>query len=452
MENRDLTVGEPGKVIRSYCLPLFGSMFFQQLYTLADSFVAGRFIGENALASIGNGYEITLLFIAFATGCNTGCSVNAARHFGAKNYKKVRTAITTALLSTAVMCALLMTLGFFGSPFLLHLIHTPEALLADSITYLRIYTGGLGFMFLYNVSTGIFSALGDSKTPFCFLAVSSTANIFLDILFVAQFNMGVAGVGWATFLCQGAACVPAALVVLKKFRKLPTEKVPIVTKESLKDFVFVAIPATLQQGVIVTGNMIIQSVVNLYGAAVTAGYSVAVKLINLTTGCFGTIGNGFTNYTSQNLGAEKPERVRAGFWASTRIVWCIALGSCLLCEFFPTTLVKLFVSNPTDVVLQTAVDFLRIAAPFYFAPAIKIICDGFFCGAKQMWMVVFSLGMDLGLRAGIAAACSAIFKTSFSVWFAWPVGWVIAAVVTLWIYHERIAKMVGSRKLTASVG
>lgn len=450
MENRDLTIGDPGKVIRSYSLPLFGSMFFQQLYTLADSFVAGRFIGENALASIGNGYEITLLFIAFATGCSTGCSVNAARHFGAKNYKKVRTAISTALLSTAVMCAVLMTFGFFCTPFLLHLIHTPKALLADSLTYLRIYTGGLGFMFLYNVSTGIFSALGDSKTPFCFLAVSSTANIFLDILFVAQFNMGVAGVGFATFLCQGAACVPAALVVLKKFKKLPTEKAPIITKEALFDFFFVAIPATLQQGVIVTGNMIIQSVVNLYGAAVTAGYSVAVKLINLTTGCFGTIGNGFTNYTSQNLGAEKPERVKAGFWASTRIVWCIALVSCLLCEFFPTTLVNLFLGDPTDVVLQTAVDFLRIAAPFYFAPAIKIICDGFFCGAKQMWMVVFSLGLDLGLRAGIAAACSAIFKTEFSVWFAWPVGWVIAAVVTLAIYHGDIQKMVDNTKLTAS--
>lgn len=338
MENRDLTIGEPGKVIRSYSLPLFGSMFFQQLYTLADSFVAGRFIDENALASIGNGYEITLLFIAFATGCRTGCSVNAARHFGAKDYKKVRTAITTALLSTAVMCALLMTLGFFGSPFLLHLIHTPETLLADSLTYLRIYAGGLGFMFLYNVSTGIFSALGDSKTPFCFLAISSTANIFLDILFVAQFDMGVAGVGWATFLCQGAACVPAALVVLKKFRKLPTEKAPLVTKESLFDFIYVAIPATLQQGIIVTGNMIIQGVVNLYGAAVTAGYSVAVKLINLTTGCFGTIGNGFTNYTRRTLARGSRSALGRAFGPRRELCGALRLPPAFCVSFFPRRL------------------------------------------------------------------------------------------------------------------
>lgn len=440
MSNRDLTIGDPGRIIRSYCLPLFGSVLFQQLYNLADSFVAGRFIGENALAAVGNSYEITLIYLAFAFGCNTGCSVIVSRYFGAKKYDQVRTAISTSLIATGILCITLMLSGLALISPLLRLIRTPDLIWADSVRYLRIYIFGLAFMFLYNVATGIFSALGDSRTPFYFLAISSTANIILDIILVAKLNMGIAGVGWATVICQAAACIPAIFVVVKKIKKLPAKNAPLITRSVLKEFILIAAPSVLQQAIVAVGNIIIQGVINIYGASVIAGYSAAVKMNNLVTACFSTIGSGVTNYTSQNLGAELPDRVRKGFKASVQFVWMIALAMCLLYELFPASLVKIFLNEPSAAALKAGTDFLRIAAPFYFAPAFKIMCDGCLCGAKKMKLVVFSLFLDLGLRAGAAALCSALFKSVFSVWFAWPIGWVIAAVITYGLYRHVFGK------------
>ena len=165
--NKDLTIGNPQTVLWKFCLPLFGSIIFQQVYNLADSWVAGRFIGEEALAAVGNSYEITLIFIAFAFGCNIGCSVITSRYFGSKDYSRMKTSVNTALLSSAVICALLMFIGIFFGDKLLILINTPSELFDDSKLYLDIYVWGLPFVFFYNLSTGIFTALGDSKTPFC---------------------------------------------------------------------------------------------------------------------------------------------------------------------------------------------------------------------------------------------------------------------------------------------
>lgn len=194
--NKDLTVGKAETVLWKFCLPLFGSILFQQLYNIADSLVAGKFIGEQALAAVGNSYEITLIFIAFAFGCNMGCSVIASQLFGAGKYVRLKTAVSTTCIFSAMLCAVLMTFGIFACGPLLHLIRTPDELLADSMLYLDIYVYGLPFVFFYNIATGIFSALGDSKTPFYFLAVSSTSNVVIDILFVKTFSMGVAGVAW----------------------------------------------------------------------------------------------------------------------------------------------------------------------------------------------------------------------------------------------------------------
>ena len=188
--NKDLTVGNPSTVLWKFCLTLFGSIVFQQLYNIADSWVAGKFIGQNALAAVGNSYEITLIFIAFAFGCNIGCSVLVSQLFGAREYGDVKTAVSTAALSSGVVCLLLMLVGILGCDGLLTLINTPEEVFADSALYLDIYVWGLPFVFFYNIATGVFSALGDSKTPFIFLAVSSLSNIAVDILFVTAFKMG----------------------------------------------------------------------------------------------------------------------------------------------------------------------------------------------------------------------------------------------------------------------
>ena len=257
--NKDLTVGDPQTVLWKFCMPLFGSIIFQQLYNIADSLVAGKCIGENALAAVGNSYEITLIFIAFAFGCNMGCSVVVSRLFGAKDYRAMKTAVYTACIFSGIVCIILMLVGILGSGLLLELIHTPDEVFADSKLYLDIYAWGLPFVFFYNIATGIFSALGDSKTPFYFLAVSSTANIAVDIWFVKAFDMGVAGVAWATFLCQGISCILAMMVVFRRLAKIERkgrEKAAIFDWGLLKQIITIAVPSILQQSFISMGNRI----------------------------------------------------------------------------------------------------------------------------------------------------------------------------------------------------
>ncbi len=354
--NQDLTVGRPDRVLWSYCLPLFGSILFQQLYNIADSLVAGKFIGENALASVGNSYEITLIFLAFAFGCNMGCSVLVAQFFGGKQYSRLRCAVHTALISSGVLCALLMGLGLLGSRWLLELINTPSELMADSLLYLEIYIWSLPFVFFYNIATGIFSALGDSRTPFLFLAVSSLSNVGMDILFVTAFQMGVAGVAWATFLCQGVSCVLAVTVVFRRLHQLPAEgKAGWFSFQMLKKLAVIAIPSTLQQSFISVGNIIIQSVINSFGSGVMAGYSAAVKLNNMVVTSFTTLGNGISNYTAQNLGAGKLERIRSGFRAGIKLVWLICIPLTLAYFCAGRWLLGLFLEEPTPEALQTGI-------------------------------------------------------------------------------------------------
>lgn len=244
--NKDLTVGNPRKVLWAFCLPMFGSIIFQQLYNIADSLVAGKFIGEDALAAVGNSYQITLIFIAFAFGCNIGCSVIVSKLFGAKDYSSMKTAVYTTFIASSILCVLLMVAGFIFFQPLLRLIQTPDDLMDASSIYMNIYIYGLPFLFFYNIATGIFSALGDSKTPFIFLALSSTSNIAVDILFVKAFDMGIAGVAWATFLCQGVSCVCAIVIVLKRLSKITCEKkAALFSLLILKQLAVIAIPSTL---------------------------------------------------------------------------------------------------------------------------------------------------------------------------------------------------------------
>ena len=432
--NKDLTVGKPGVVLRDFCVPLLGSIIFQQLYNIADSLVAGKFIGENALAAVGNSYEITLIFIAFAFGCNMGCSVVVSQLYGAKDYKGVKTAVYTASIFSALICGGLMVLGVTSAGWLLGLIRTPQEVLGDSRLYLDIYVYGLPFVFFYNIATGIFSAMGDSKTPFYFLAVSSVSNIAVDILFVSVFHMGVAGVAWATFLCQGVSCILAVVVVFRRFRTIQTEETPKIFSWFLfKKIAVVAVPSILQQSFISIGNILIQGVINTFGSGVIAGYSAAVKLNNLVITSFTTLGNGISNYTAQNMGAEKPERVRQGFRAGLKLVWMLSVPLVALYLLCSSTVLRLFLDNPTGQAMQVGIQFLRILSPFYFVISAKLVSDGILRGAGLMKQFMAATFTDLVLRVALAFLLSGPFGT-VGIWSAWPIGWTVAMVLSILFY------------------
>lgn len=435
--NKDLTVGKPETILWKFCLPLFGSVIFQQLYNIADSFVAGKFINENALAAVGNSYEITLIFIAFAFGCNIGCSVIVSQFFGAKDYARVKTSVYTSIIFSILLCGILMLAGLLGSHSLLTLIHTPDEILSDSRLYLDIYIWGLPFMFLYNIATGIFSALGDSKTPFIFLAISSTSNIAVDILFVKSFHMGIAGVAWATFLCQGISAILAVLVVLHRLHQIPcNSKVSLFSFPILKKFLGIAIPSILQQSFISIGNIIIQGIINNYGSGVIAGYSAAVKLNNLIITSFTTLGNGISNYAAQNIGARKLDRIRPGFRAGLKMVWMISLPFTLLYFLGGRYLLYIFLEQPTTDALHTGIIFLCILSPFYFVVSAKLVADGILRGAGMMKQFMIGTFSDLILRVVLAIVLSNQFHSSIGIWCAWPIGWSVSTALSLFFYHR----------------
>lgn len=434
---KDLTEGNPQKVLWQFCLPLFGSIIFQQLYNIADSLVAGKFIGENALAAVGNSYEITLIFIAFAFGCNMGCSVIVSQYFGAKEYNKMKTAVYTALIMSGVVCLFLMLVGFVFGDSLLELIRTPAEIMEDSSVYLFIYVGGLPFLMFYNIANGIFSALGDSKTPFVFLAISSCTNILVDVLFVTVFEMGVAGVAWATFLCQGVSCVLALLVVFLKLKQISVSgKVHRFSASIFKKIVAIAVPSILQQSFISVGNIIIQGVINGFGAGVIAGYSAGVKLNNLVITSFTTLGNGISNFTAQNLGANKRNRIRDGFVAGVKMVWILALPLVLIYTSVPDLLLGLFMDKPTTAAMDTGRIFLRILAPFYFVISVKLVADGVLRGSGLMREFMVSTFTDLILRVGLAILLAGTFLGSVGIWCAWPVGWSVATGLSVLFYRK----------------
>ena len=434
--NRDLTVGNPGAVLRRFCLPLFGSVIFQQLYNIADSLVAGKFIGESALAAVGNSYEITLLFIAFAFGCNIGCSVVVSQLFGGRAYGEMKTAVTTTLLAAGALCLALMAGGLLGSRALLALIRTPEEVMEASKLYLDIYLWGLPFLFFYNIATGVFSALGDSRTPFLFLALSSTANIGADILFVTAFDMGVAGVAWATFLCQGVSCLLALAVVFRRLARIPAEgRRPLFSASALGRVAAIAVPSILQQSFISVGNIVIQGAINGFGTGVMAGYSAAVKLNNLVVTSFTTLGNGVSNFTAQNLGAGKTERIDQGFRAGLGLVWAICLPVAAAYLLAGRQLLCLFIDAPTQTALDTGVTFLRLLSPFYFVVSAKLTADGVLRGTGSMGRFMAATFTDLILRVTLALVLSRTGLGATGIWLAWPIGWTTATVLSLLFYR-----------------
>lgn len=433
--NRDLTEGRVAPVLIRFAIPLLLSMVFQQLYNIADSLVAGKFISESALAAVGNSYEITLIFIAFAFGCNMGTSILVSQFFGAKRIADVKTAITTSYVATFVLVVLLTIGGILGTDGLLTLINTPAEIMADSALYLDIYIYGLIFLFFYNLATGVFSALGDSRTPFLFLAFSSTANIFLDILFVTAFGMGVVGVAWATFLCQGVSCILANAVLYRRIATLTKgiARAKIFDRKIFFKLVYLAVPSILQQSFVSVGNIMVQTIINGFGSAVIAGYSAAIKLNNLVITSTTTLANAVSSFSSQNIGAAKFDRVKKGWKTGVLFVECLLIPVILLFTLGSHLVLHLFLDDVSGLAMETGRAFLLIVSPFYLVVAVKNMCDAVLRGAGDMKPFMADTFIDLMLRVGLSWLFSR-YIGSLGIWLSWPIGWSVATLIALYFY------------------
>ena len=430
----DLTRGSSRKMLWMFSIPMLLSVAFQQVYQIADSIIAGQFIGEAALAAVGASHPITMIFMAVAVGSNIGCAVVVSRLFGAKKYSALKTAICTIFCACLAVSVVLTLVGIFGGSAMLRLIRTPADVFADASLYLKIYIYGFLFLYLYNICNGIFTSLGDSRTPLYFLIASSLANIVMDVVFVVCFHMGVGGVAWATFLCQGVASVLAAWTLFRRLRGVPApERHPLFSWRMLGRIARIAVPSILQQSFISVGNLFIQSLVNSFGSAVVAGYSAAVKLNTFALTGFTTLGNGLSSFTAQNIGAGRPERVKQGFRAGAGMTLCVAVPFIAAFVFAGPQMVRLFLSAPSADALAQGTLFLNIVAPFYVLISLKLAADGVLRGAGCMGQFMTATFTDLILRVILAFLLAPRFGAA-GIWMSWPLGWAVAAALSLGFY------------------
>lgn len=442
---KNMTTGSPAKQLWLFSLPMLFSVVFQQLYNVADSVIAGQFVGEDALAAVGASYPITMIFMAVATGCNIGCSVVISQLFGAGRHADMKTAVNTSLLAVGGLSLALTAAGLAASGALMRLLHTPGNIFGDSAFYLQVYIGGLFFLFLYNICTGIFTALGDSRTPLYFLIASSVGNILLDLWFVISLRMGVAGVAWATFAAQGAASLLAFGALLRRLRNLPvSEKAPLFSTRMLARIARIAVPSILQQSFVSVGNLFIQGLVNSYGSSVIAGYSAAIKLNTFSITSLTALSNGLSSFTAQNMGAKKPDRIRRGFRAGLVMAGCVAAVFMALFWGLSDSMVRLFMASPKPEALAAGVQFLRIVSPFYLVIMVKLMADSILRGTGCMLPFMVTTFSDLILRVVLAFILPSLSGPSGNalgssgIWLSWPVGWLIACILSCLFYASGI--------------
>ncbi|PHV69433.1 MATE family efflux transporter [Sporanaerobium hydrogeniformans] len=437
--NVDMTAGSPSRILLQFSLPMLLSVVFQQMYNIVDSVVVGRFVGMEALAAVGASFPITMIFMAVATGSNIGCCVIISQLFGARAYEKLKTAISTSLISILILSSILTAWGLMTCNTLIQLLNTPTNIFIDSVLYLRIYIIGLLFLYLYNICTGIFTALGDSRTPLYFLILSSLINIGLDLLFVVGFKQGVGGAAWATLIAQGLSSVLALVALKKRLKIIKTQHYKLFSGEMLWHIAKVAIPSILQQSFISVGNLIIQGLINTFGAAVVAGYSAAMRLNTFALTSFTTLGNGLSSFTAQHIGANKKERIPKGFRAGFLISLCVILPFSLIYFFTGPSLMKFFVDASEQEVVQVGTLFLRIVSPFYLAIGIKLLADGILRGAGAMLTFMIATFTDLILRVILSFKLATLWGST-GIWISWPVGWIIGAILSFGFYLSGLWK------------
>ena len=432
----DFTKEHPDRTLWRFWIPMMFSVMFQQIYNIADSMIAGKFAGEDALAAVGASYPITIIFMAFAVGMNLGSSVVVSRLFGAGDRKGVKRAVTTAFVSSLGLAAVLTVFGYFFSSNMMEWIHTPQNIMADGILYLKIYVFGMIFLMLYNVCTGAFTALGDSKTPLYFLLGSSAGNIVLDLIFVAQFHWGVAGVAWATFIAQGISAVLALVTLFFRLRSFAGEEKQLFFDRGYFIQIFaIAVPSILQQSVLSVGNLFVQDIVNRYGSAVVAGYSGAIKLNTFAINIFMTLGSCLSSYTAQNIGAGKAKRIPLGFRSGLKLSAVAAVPFVVLYVGFSRQMMGLFLNAESGAAITAGMGFLRIVVPWYLMIVIKLMTDGIIRGTGAMTYFVAATVPDLIIRILFALIFSKNYGST-GIWMAWPFGWIAATVLTLIFYRK----------------
>lgn len=424
MKSSDMLHGSPGKSLFLFALPMIIGNIFQQFYTIIDSVIVGRFVGEEALAAVGASYALTTVFISVAIGGGVGASVLTSQYLGAKNYSRMKTSIYTALFTFLGISIILGLAGVLFSSGIMRWLNTPENILDEAALFLRIYFMGLPFLFMYNVLAAVFNSMGKSRIPLYLLIFSSVLNVILSIVTVCVLHLGVAGVAWSTLIAQGISAILSFTILmkyLKSFEKGIAFK--IYDLSVLGKMVKIAVPSIIQQSIVSIGMMLVQSVVNGFGSEVLAGYSAAMRIESICVVPLAAVGNAVSTFTAQNIGAGQIERVRKGYFSAYLIVAAFAAVICLALEQFHTPIISTFLNKESSLLaLQTGTAYLKFMGFFFALIGLKMITDGLLRGAGDMKIFTIANLVNLSIRVFVAFQFAPVWGVA-AVWYAVPMGW-----------------------------
>lgn len=430
---------KPIRAIWLFSIPLIIGNFFQQTYTMVDSMVVGRYVSADALAAIGASYAFTNIFIWLASGGGIGASVIVSHYFGEKKYKKMKTSVYSALIAFLVFSTLLAVIGLISGRYIMTLLRTPESVLEDAMVYLNIYFCGLPFLFMYNIVSSMFNAVGKSKIPLYFLIFSSLFNIVLDIYLVKNVGMGIAGVAIATLIAQGISAIISLitlLVIIKRFYDDINEKTALFSFAETVKMAKIAFPSIIQQATVAIGMMLVQSVVNIFGAQALAGFSAAARVEGFIAVPWGAFNNAMSTYTAQNLGAGRRERVREGFIATNKLIVIFGVGFFIVLNFYAGDIIKLFLGdNISDVAYSVGTGYITFLAYCSYILGFKMSTDGMLRGAADTRAFTIANLVNLGLRVVISFTFAPIYGVAF-VWIASPIGWFANWLISYLHYRK----------------
>jgi len=433
----DMTVGPEWKHILLFSLPIMAGNLLQQLYNTVDGIVVGNFVSQNALAATGTAGTLAFIFLAFAIGFGNGSGIMIAQLFGAKQMQELKSAVSTALILLVSLGAFFSLVGCVFARGLLHGLMNVRAgeVLDLAVRYFAIYSLGFILQFVYNAVAAILRAVGDSKATLYFLLVSSAINLVLDLLFVVTFHWGVAGAAVATVLSQVGSASVSLVYMFKKYPMFRFAKGEFVFDRS-KCFLCLrlGVPNTIQQSIVSFGNVFIQRLVNSFGEAAMAAFTVGVRMEGYLFVPAVGLSVGVSNFTAQNVGAGDFERVKRGSRASVVIVLIIAFTLELLSYIFAAPISALFGVEGEAYALS--ISYVRFLAFFFWMFAVYICFSGLLQGAGDVFFAMLGSLISLAIRVVVSYMMVYAFGVDFSaIWKAMPVGWVFCLAMVLWRYH-----------------
>lgn len=420
---KDMTTGKEWKLILSFTLPLIGGNLLQQIYSLADSLIVGNFAGQTALASVGTSFPITFLLLALATGLTNGVGVMASQFFGAKNADAFRKNLSTACLTLLGAGILITILGVLTSrPLLAGLLQADASILDDALLYLRIYCIGLVFQFAYNTFAAILRSIGDSRSTMYFLLIATVVNIVLDLIFVQFWQ--VAGVAWATVIAQAVSAIIAGIYLFRKVELAKFQKGQFrFHKEMFTMSLRLGVPTSIQQCSVGLGMVLMQRLINSFGVDTISAITAAMKLESFAMVPIMMFYMGLSNFTGQNMGAGKLDRIKRGYHQTMVMAMITCAGIILLLIFAGPYAIGLFHMNEAATAIGS--EYLRTLAWFFLIFCVMYITNGVLQGSGDVAYPTAGSMTSLIVRVIVANIMATFPAIGYrSIFYSIPIGWV----------------------------